>query len=209
MKPHPLHVISCGTAPEDLTGESLRALDECDLLYGGKRMLDWFPNHPAEKISLTADLSHQIQSLESLSTRYTIGILASGDSLFFGIASRLLQTFPQSQLVIHPGISAMQAAASRLGLDWHRAHFFSIHGRETPLPWRAILQRPLSVTYGDPLRPSSWIAGELCKHFPAAANRPAHIADQLGSPSEQILSDSLEALSRMTVSGQSMLILGP
>ncbi|MBC2602877.1 precorrin-6y C5,15-methyltransferase (decarboxylating) subunit CbiE [Puniceicoccus vermicola] len=204
---HPIHIISCGTCREDLTQASAEAVRHCDILYGGKRLLDWFDEPGFRKIPLTASLDAEIQDLRDLSEDHPIAVLASGDSLFFGIASRLRASVPLDQLVIHPGISAMQAASSRLALDWHQARFFSIHGRNIPLPWRPILQSPLAVIYGDNQRSPSWIAQELLRRYPESANRQAHIAENVGSPAERILSLPLGKIPEQETRGLSMLIL--
>ncbi len=204
-----LTIISCGTRLQDLSEAARLAVDACDLLYGGARLLDWFPASTAANMKLSAKLDQEVESLVELSESCHIGVLASGDASFFGIAARFRQQAPNGRLVVLPGISAMQAACAQLGIDWAGCDFFSIHGRDLRLPWRGILQSQCAVVYGDPQRTPAWMAAELIRHFPAAANRPAVLVENLGADEERIVRGALNELAAAECGGLSMLVLLP
>ncbi|CAA6679499.1 MULTISPECIES: precorrin-6y C5,15-methyltransferase (decarboxylating) subunit CbiE [unclassified Lentimonas] len=203
-----IHVISCGTCYEDLSQRARQVVENCDLLYGGTRLLEWFQDTRAKLRPLTKALDQELDVLIKESQQMEIAVLASGDSLFFGIAAKLARRVPADALNIVPGISAMQAAFAHLGIDWSGARFYSIHGRDsTVLPWRVILQQPSAVVYGDHQRTPAWIAAELIRQHPEAATRQASIAENLGSDQAHIETATLEALTQSDCGGLSMLIL--
>lgn len=204
-----LTIISCGTRVDDLSAAAHKAVADCDLLYGGARLLDWFPESTAEKQRLTGNMNQEIEALVAQSAQRQIGVLASGDASFFGIAARFCQLLPLDRLKILPGISAMQAACAKLGLDWAGCDFFSIHGRDLRLPWRKILQSQCAVVYGDPQRTPAWMAAELIRNYPAAATRAAVLVENLGSADEGIQRGDLQQLASAECGGLSMLILLP
>jgi precorrin-6Y C5,15-methyltransferase (decarboxylating) len=204
-----LTIISCGTRVDDLSAAARQAVAACDLLYGGARLLDWFPESTAEKQRLTGKMSQEIEALVAQSAHRQIGVLASGDASFFGIAARFCQQLPLDRLKILPGISAMQVACAKLGLDWAGCDFFSIHGRDLRLPWRKILQSRCAVVYGDPQRTPAWMAAELIRHYPAAAQRAAVLLENLGGADESIQRGDLSELAMAECGGLSMLILLP
>jgi precorrin-6Y C5,15-methyltransferase (decarboxylating) len=103
----------------------------------------------------------------------------------------------------------MQAACAKLGLDWAGCDFFSIHGRDLRLPWRKILQSRCAVVYGDPQRTPAWMAAELIRHYPAAAQRAAVLLENLGGADESIQRGDLQQLATAECGGLSMLILMP
>ena len=74
-----------------LSSRAYNASVDCQVLVGGERQLAFFPDHPAEKIELKGKLSEVIAKVESLSQQYNVGVLASGDPMFFGIGTLLIK----------------------------------------------------------------------------------------------------------------------
>ncbi|MCM3003701.1 precorrin-6y C5,15-methyltransferase (decarboxylating) subunit CbiE [Priestia koreensis] len=99
-------------------------IDESELLVGGERMLDFFPNFQGEKRSITSGLSSLVEELKN-ETRQTV-VLASGDPLFYGIGSYLSKKLP---IELYPSVSSIQLAFARIGEGWQDATMISVHGR--------------------------------------------------------------------------------
>ncbi|MGA2034958.1 MAG: precorrin-6y C5,15-methyltransferase (decarboxylating) subunit CbiE, partial [Thermoguttaceae bacterium] len=58
-----------------------------------------------------------------------VAVLVSGDPGLFSLAQIVLKSFGRDQCEIIPGISSVQVALARLGLEWADACILSAHGR--------------------------------------------------------------------------------
>jgi precorrin-6Y C5,15-methyltransferase (decarboxylating) len=204
-----LTIVSCGVSPNELTDQHKKAVANADVLAGGQRLLDWFPEFKGERVVLGAHTGEAVDRLVAQSPTSRVVVLASGDALFFGIGRLFAERVQPGGLTILPNITAAQAALARLCLAWEKARFFSVHGRDIPLPWRAILQAPIAVVYADPARTPSVVAGELIQRWPEAAARKAAVVADLGSPDERCVTGTLAEIAKLTTSGMAMLITRP
>ncbi|MDD2708511.1 MAG: precorrin-6y C5,15-methyltransferase (decarboxylating) subunit CbiE [Verrucomicrobiae bacterium] len=203
-----LTLVSCGVEPEQLPPTHRQAIASAEILAGGRRLLSWFPDFDGKRIVLAAHASQTAGQLCRLAKTRRVTVLASGDSLFFGIGRFFAGQLPPEKLRILPHTTAAQHAFAALAMPWHDARFFSVHGRNAPLPWREILRAPLAAVYSDNHRTPAKIAAELIQRHPPAANRPAAIAANLGEK-QKIFTGTLRQLSRRNVTGLAMLILCP
>ncbi len=202
-------IVSCGLGPDYLTAEHYATVKQADILVGGKRLLNWFPDFNGEKVPIASHVTETIDKIIIASQSRKIAVLASGDSLFFGIANLFINKVPKEKLTILPNITAAQAAFSLLNIPWSSAEFFTVHGRENILPAYNILRADTAVIYCDNTRTPKIIANELIKKYPVAANRNAAIAAQLGTDNEIIKCGTLKELTESDCPGMSMLILLP
>ena len=84
----PIRVIGVGLdGCASLSSHAYNAIIDCQVLVGGERQLSYFPDHPAKKIIIQDGLTHVIDQIKEMSAQYNVTVLASGDPLFFGIAS--------------------------------------------------------------------------------------------------------------------------
>lgn len=203
-----LTVIGCGTCPKDLTPSHLKVLKDADVLAGGRRLLDWFPDFRGGTIELGSHIKEAVTTLLDLARTRRVAVLASGDPLFFGIGSHFVKPAGDVKITIIPNVTAAQHAMSRLKLPWSETCFFSLHGRSSPLPWRQILAAETAIVYADPKRHPGVIAKELLRAFPAAATRAAAVVENLGDD-EHVFKGSLAETSKQTFSGLAMLVLFP
>ena len=93
-----------------------------------------------------------------------IVVLASGDPLFFGIGSTLIQVLGHEAVTIHPNISSLGAAFSAIKEPWHDARLISLHGRE---PWDLMALFTTCNKIGiltDHTRTPGWIADRLVEN---------------------------------------------
>ncbi|MFA4943906.1 MAG: precorrin-6y C5,15-methyltransferase (decarboxylating) subunit CbiE [Lentisphaeria bacterium] len=205
-----LTIIGCGLGPDDLTPRHRQAVEAADLLAGGQRLLAWFPEFPGETIVLDHAAATAAAALAESARRRRVAVLASGDPLFFGIARLFTRLLPPEMVTILPNVSAAQAALARLKLPWHGTRFFSVHGREAPLPWERILRAPSAIVYCDGVRTPQQVAATLVERHPAAASRPAALAADLGAADETLREASLGELARQPAVGTlAMLVLLP
>lgn len=133
----PIHVVGIGLSGQlGLTDTTRTIIEQATVLVGSQRHLDFFADHPAERIALT-DFAQGLDAiqrhLDHVSESLVV-VLTSGDPLFFGFGRLLLQAFASDQLCFHPHLSSVQLAFNRLKVPWQDAQIISVHGRSlTPL----------------------------------------------------------------------------
>ena len=147
-------------SPEDLTPKVREILRKAQVLVGGRRLLDYFPEHPGKQIVLGKDPEGTLAQLPALAERLRVVVLASGDPNFYGVGPLVVKVLGAENVVVHPNVTAVQAASARLKLAWQDAVVVSLHGR-TWANLEAALDRGAEqvMVYTDP------------EHTPAAIAR--------------------------------------
>ncbi|MGQ9920673.1 MAG: precorrin-6y C5,15-methyltransferase (decarboxylating) subunit CbiE [Desulfobacca sp.] len=125
----PVHVIGLGMSPADLTAAHLKIIQGAQVLAGGRRHLDYFPDHPGDKIVIGRDLPQVLAAIRQAAACQQVVVLASGDPNFFGIGPQLTAFLGPENVIIHPNITAVQSACALLRLSWDDAVVVSLHGR--------------------------------------------------------------------------------
>ncbi|HEY3364131.1 MAG TPA: cobalt-precorrin-7 (C(5))-methyltransferase [Symbiobacteriaceae bacterium] len=74
--------------PDSLTAKTLRIVAQAEVLVGGRRQLDFFPDHPAEKWPIQGPLDGLVARIGAEGRR--VVVLSSGDPNFYGIAGVLI-----------------------------------------------------------------------------------------------------------------------
>jgi precorrin-6Y C5,15-methyltransferase (decarboxylating) len=157
-------IVGIGLSPEDLTEKHIEIINEAEVLAGGKRHLDYFKSHPAEKIVLTGDIKRAISEMKSRTDKKIV-VLASGDPNFFGIGPLIVKSFGAENVCIHPNITAVSAAFSRLKESWSDVKVISLHGRRSGNDlMKAVRQNEKVAVFTDPEKTPSWIAKLLLKN---------------------------------------------
>jgi len=116
-------------SPEDLTPKVREIIRKAQVLVAGRRLLDYFPDHPARTILLGKDPEGALAQLPALAAQQRVVVLASGDPNFYGVGPLVVQVLGAENVVIHPNVTAVQAACARLKLAWQDAAVISLHGR--------------------------------------------------------------------------------
>jgi len=203
-----IHVLSCGVNfPAD--PESLTLLKEADTVYGSRSLLEACPIPLGDARVIGAQAREDALTALELSRKgKKVVALASGDALYHGFGGTLSSLAETADdIVYHPGVTAFQALFHRLGLPWQGVRLFCAHAED--LPARAIIEAPLSVTYGGSRHPADAIARTLLDIHPPSAGRAAVIAECLGTAKENILYGPLESLARSSCGPTSLLVLFP
>jgi precorrin-6Y C5,15-methyltransferase (decarboxylating) len=115
--------------PAGLTAAALARIRKAGVLAGGERHLAFFPDFRGEKMVLKSPLSRCAQALAEATERTSVVVLASGDPLFYGIGSYLVQRLGRERIDILPHVSSVQLAFARMGESWQDAAVISLHGR--------------------------------------------------------------------------------
>ncbi|MBL0713776.1 MAG: precorrin-6y C5,15-methyltransferase (decarboxylating) subunit CbiE, partial [Desulfosarcina sp.] len=123
-------VIGMGMSPRDMTAIHLRMIDEAQILVGGRRHLEAFPDVAARRIEITHDLKRIADVIDREMDTRRIVVLASGDPLYFGIGAYLIRMLGRKRVRVWPNINTLAAAFARIGRPWHDAAVVSLHGRD-------------------------------------------------------------------------------
>ncbi|MFF0543970.1 precorrin-6y C5,15-methyltransferase (decarboxylating) subunit CbiE [Nocardia thailandica] len=164
-------------------GERVRAaITACDVLFGSPRQLALVPGGPGERIPWPSPLLPALPGLLAAWEGRRIGVLASGDPMFFGIGVTLARLVGPEALEVHPQPSSASLACARLGWPVAATPVVSAVARrlESVLPELADGRR-LLVLSEDEHTPKS-LAELLCAcGFGGSA---LTVFDQLGGPAE-------------------------
>ena len=199
-----VHII--GVAPAgSLLPEAQRLLDGAEMVFGGRRLLQMFPHHPAEKITIKNNLA-EIASLIKINLgRKRMVVLASGDPSFFGIARYLIAKLGGNAVDIIPNVSAMQLAFARLKESWEDAVFVSVHSRPVEDSINTIRSNTKLGIFTDNKHTPAAIARVLLEH--GIDGYRAYVCQDLGSKEEKVIKTDLKGLCRMKSSPLNILIL--
>ncbi len=135
---------------ELLTKEAYDALQEADLVFGARRLLDGLElKHSfVEKVPyyLSKDIIPYLRDKvlnparmdENISVIKNVAIVFSGDTGFYSGTDKLYRDLVEEiekkridgEIKICPGISSVSYFASRLGISWQDSKLISIHGRK-------------------------------------------------------------------------------
>ncbi len=179
----PVQVVGLGMSPEDLTPRARALIDQAQVLVGGTRLLEHFPAHPGRKIALGKNPEAALLEIRDLAETKHVVVLASGDPNFYGIGPLAVKVWGEANVVIHPNITTVQAAAARLKIAWQDAVVVSLHGRG----WEALESalaggtRQLMI-FTDPVHTPAAIADYLLERGLASARMC--VLEDLGQPGE-------------------------
>lgn len=157
-----IYVVGLGPGNEDyLTEEGKRAILASTVLIGGKRNLESFKDFEGEKIELGNNLSEVAAYMRAHKEEKKICVIASGDPLIYGIGKYLLSQFDKEELMIIPGISAIQYFFSKIPLDMNDLYITSSHGKQPDFNKILAMEKVAMVT--DTIIGPSEIAEEIIK----------------------------------------------
>ncbi len=129
---YPIKIIGIGQGKKDLTLAHLEMINNCDVLVGGRRLLELFQDLNVETLQIDRHVDDLIDSLKKKMIDQKIVVLASGDPLFHGIGSTICQKLkPQldpESVEIFTNISSISAAFAKIKEPWHDAKVVSLHG---------------------------------------------------------------------------------
>jgi len=125
-----LDVISMGVGDTaSLPAGALLALSAADTVIGAEHHFASLQDisFAGAKTQYTSPFSQVKQQLLSLTGR--VVILASGDSLFFGIGQWINTHFSNLEPIFHTNVSSIQAACHLISKPWQTLNILTAHGR--------------------------------------------------------------------------------
>lgn len=121
-------IVGCGPGgPEYLTAIAAQKAEGADVLVGAERLLKLFENERAERIVVDSHIEAALDKIEAQADDANVVVLVSGDPGVFSLSKSVLKRFGRDRCSVIPGISSVQAAFARAGLDWQDAKIISAH----------------------------------------------------------------------------------
>jgi precorrin-6Y C5,15-methyltransferase (decarboxylating) len=177
-----------------LTSRAAGAISRAQVLVGGERHLEFFPQFHGERLVLRTGISAVIERAVRLAEDRNVCILASGDPLFHGIGKLVIERAGAEHVDVIPQPSSMQLAFARAGLSWQDATILSLHGRPgesfVGKLKRASKVGILTDAESSPRR----IAAHLLEYGETEWN--AWVCENLGGPDERVRAYGLRELAR-------------
>ncbi|MFZ0929477.1 MAG: precorrin-6y C5,15-methyltransferase (decarboxylating) subunit CbiE [Syntrophobacteraceae bacterium] len=191
-KPPLIAAIGMGTGPQCLGALVLEWIGAAQVLAGGGRHLELFPDHAGEKLSLKSPLSESLEEIGRISKTKRVAVLCSGDPLFFGIGKTLADRFGRESLVVIPNVTSVQTLCARICESWDSIDVMSFHGLKGVAEIGSILdildRGRKAAVITDPEHNPQWIARELVKSSQRECKLT--IGENLGTTSERVRSFS-------------------
>ena len=190
------NLILIGVGSQGLTAKQTGMLARCGLIVGAPRHLALVKGMAAEQLPISP-LAPALDGVRQALVSGDVGVLASGDPLFFGIGRRLLKEFCAEHLVILPALSTMQESCARFTLPWDDMKMVSLHGRKTlHVPGR-LLGSEKTFVFTDRHNAPAHLAQQLIEYLELIEDEPllaqcrVHVAENLGATDERLFSGTL------------------
>lgn len=157
--PGRLRVVGLGPGPARwLTPEAAEALDAATDLVGYGPYVDRVPARPGllrHASDNRVEIDRARHALELAAAGRSVAVVSGGDPGVFAMAAALFEAIEVGpaawrslDIEVHPGISAMQAAAARLGAPLGH-DFCAISLSDNLKPWELVLRRLTAAAAGD------------------------------------------------------------
>lgn len=148
---HRITIAGCGPGGLDyMTPAAHAAINRAEVLVGAARLLESFPEGPAKRITVGANVEEALVKMESHRGR-RITVLVTGDPGLCSLAKPVVNRFGRAACKIIPGISSFQTAFARAGTDWLDARIINAHGGNPPADPVSLAGIPkLAVLAGHP-----------------------------------------------------------
>lgn len=176
-----------------LSSIAANAVSKAQVLAGGERHLDFFPQFSGEKIVFKENLSQAIERIADLACEHSVCVLASGDPLFFGIGNLICKKVGSEHIDFIPAPSAIQQAFARVGIHWDDAEILSLHGR----PIEGLVTKLQSLRkvalFTDGFNCPKTIASYLLSF--GESEWTAFVCENLGNKKEKVRKFDLKSLS--------------
>ena len=196
---HRRAVTIVGIGDDGCTGLASRAMSAvlgAQVLVGGERQLEFFPQFRGERIVLKNGLGAALDRVVALAEEQNVCILASGDPLFFGVGSLVIRKVGAEHVDVLPQPSSMQIAFARAGLKWDDAAFLSLHGRPANGFLTKLKRLSKVAVLTDEENSPARIATGMVEH--GETGWKAWVCENLGGPDEHVRAFDVAALASVT-----------
>ncbi len=202
----PIVIVGCGPgSPDYLTPAARRAVEGAQVLVGAGHLLELFPRHPVQRIMVKADIRGVLEEMEEHFLRQRkIAVLVSGDPGLCSLAQPVLKRFGPESCKVIPGISSLQVAFARLGLDWRNARIVDAHGENPEMDPAALAGAEKMAVFAGRAGAMKWIE-DLVQAIPGQYD--IYVCENLTLEGEQIRQVEARDLRHLAVSTRTIVLM--
>ncbi|ELR99033.1 precorrin-3B C(17)-methyltransferase [Gloeocapsa sp. PCC 73106] len=138
-----------------ITGAAKGAITAADAVIGYSLYIDLIasllrPGQIVESLAITQEVARAKRAIALAQWGLTVAVISSGDCGIYGMAGLVLEELGEETLEVEifPGVSALQAAASRVGTPLMH-DFCAISLSDLLTPWEVIEQRLIAAAQAD------------------------------------------------------------
>lgn len=176
-----VYVIGVGEdGSNGLCRAALELVSSAELVAGGDRHLNMFPNCGQDRYVIKGPLDGLYEVLSK--ARGSAVVLASGDPMFYGIGSKLIERFGPERVQVWPAVSSMQLAFARAGMSWEDAKLYSVHARPLRGLARLVATHRKVGLFTDAVNSPSAIGSYLSSW--GLGDAQMFVGERLGGPNE-------------------------
>lgn len=151
-----IYVIGMGPGKEEMmTAEALQALEHADVIIGYTVYVELLGERFAGKEMLTTPMRKEAERckicFEEAEKGKQVALICSGDAGIYGLVSLMYEigkAYPETELVVIPGITAANSGAAVLGAPLNH-DFCVISLSDLLTPWEKIEKRLIAAAEGD------------------------------------------------------------
>ncbi len=140
---------------EMMTAEARRALDDADVIVGYTTYIQLIEDFYPEKERISTPMRQEISRCRLCFEQAALGkktaLVCSGDAGVYGLASLMYELgadYPDTELVVVPGVTAAVSGAALLGAPLNH-DFCAISLSDLLTPWEVIEKRLRAAAAGD------------------------------------------------------------
>jgi precorrin-6Y C5,15-methyltransferase (decarboxylating) len=193
-----IYVVGIGIhGRRSLLERPLSLIEEAELIVGGKRHLDEFPDAPGLKAPFKGLSEAASRIREHLKKcKGHVVVLATGDPLLFGIGSFILKEFGPDNVEVVPNVSAVQEAFARIKEEMNGVKILSAHGREADFDRLAeeVAGCKRVALFTDKDNNPGRLSKELIKR--GVTGLKAFVCEGLGTKKERVFQGTIETIAR-------------
>jgi cobalt-precorrin-7 (C5)-methyltransferase len=116
-----------------ITPAARKAVENCDILVGGRRNLAIFAGLQKETYLFESNMEEMIGFVQLQMQKKRICVVVSGDPGFYSLLDFFIRKLGRESLQVIPGISSFQYLFCKMVKPWKDYHLASLHGREVQL----------------------------------------------------------------------------
>ncbi len=200
-----ISIVGCGPGSQEyLTPAAIAAVEKADLLIGTERLLRLFPAGPSQSVVVNSTVEQALDVIEQRTDCKNIAVLVTGDPGIFSLARLVIERFGREQCRVIPGISSVQVAFARIGLDWADAKIISAH-KEDPYPDESLLRSDKIAVLLGRAGSLRWVADHIVENAPA--DRRIFIFENLTMENESVRETRREELRALLVSSSTVVLV--
>lgn len=199
-------IVGCGPGAIDyITPAAEAAARKADVLIVSQRLNEFFPEIDAERIDSGTDVDG---TLDIIASRRDEGrqvvLLATGDPGIASLAQPVIRRFGRANCEVIPGISSIQVAFARLGLDWKDARIVTAHSRDPEESADDLRNCGKIAILGGRAGSLRWAARMIPE---LGEGRRIFLCEELTLPGEKIREVRAADLIRISVSSRAIILI--